>query len=346
MLIIRPITENDREGLTELAKQTGTGFTSMQDCPRRIEDMIASGCAAFESGEPLEDGYYLFVAEDLEQDRLVGTCAIQAGVGLSDPFYSYHLDTTVHASRELNVYSKVQTLSLSNFHTGCTEMCTLFLLPEARKGFNGHLLSKSRFLFMGQNQHRFDSTVIAEMRGFSDQEGSSPFWEGLGRHFFNLDFATADKLSMHDKVFIAELMPKNPIYTNLLPSDAQQVIGHTHPHTLPARKLLESEGFRFNHYVDIFDAGPMLEAQVGDIRSVREQRRLTVVVDDTQRLYSSNPLMLSNGKIKNFRALATKHAQIINDSLYLNAYIADTLQLKQGDIAAVAPLFISAIAAE
>ncbi|GAM56063.1 arginine N-succinyltransferase [Vibrio ishigakensis] len=346
MLIVRPITENDREGLAALAKETGTGFTSMQDCPKRIEDMISSGCAAFADGEPLDDGYYLFVAEDLEQNKLVGTCAIAAGVGLSEPFYSYHLDTTVHASRELDVYSKVQTLSLSNFHTGCSEMCTLFLLPEARKNFNGHLLSKSRFLFMGQNQQRFDSTVIAEMRGFSDEEGNSPFWEGLGRHFFNLDFATADKLSMHDKVFIAELMPKNPIYTNLLPESAQEVIGHTHPHTLPARKLLESEGFRFNHYVDIFDAGPMLEAQVGDIRAVREQQTLTVVIDDERKLHTSNPFMLSNGKLKEFRAIATREAEVINGNLHITSKVADVLQLAEGDLAPIAPLFNSSAEAE
>ncbi|MEZ9592865.1 arginine N-succinyltransferase [Vibrio breoganii] len=338
MLLIRPITASDRQGLAELAKQTGTGFTSMQDDPKRIDQMIEDGCAAFESDTPLEDGYYLFVAEDLEQQALVGTCAVQAGVGLQDPFYSYHLDTTVHASRELDVYSKVQTLSLSNFHTGCTELCTLFLLPESRKGYNGHLLSKSRFLFMGQNQERFDSTVIAEMRGFSDEEGSSPFWEGLGRHFFNLDFAIADKLSMHDKVFIAELMPKNPIYTNLLPEEAQEVIGHTHPHTLPARKLLESEGFRFNHYVDIFDAGPMLESQVRDIRAVREQRLATVkVAEDITP--SEIPYLVSNGKVKHFRALATKAIQFDGNTIIMDTKLADTLQLKEGDSVPFVPLF-------
>ncbi|WP_261875040.1 arginine N-succinyltransferase [Vibrio rarus] len=338
MLLIRPITAQDRQGLAELAKQTGTGFTSMQDDPIRIEKMIEEGCRAFDSDATLTDGYYLFVAEDLQQQKLVGTCAVQAGVGLQDPFYSYHLDTTVHSSRELDVYNKVQTLSLSNFHTGCTELCTLFLLPDSRKGYNGHLLSKSRFLFMGQNQQRFDPTVIAEMRGFSDEEGSSPFWEGLGRHFFNLDFAIADKLSMHDKVFIAELMPKNPIYTNLLPETAQEVIGHTHPHTLPARKLLESEGFRFNHYVDIFDAGPMLESQVQDIRAVREQN--TAVVSIATNVSASDTVYLvSNGQVKHFRALATKAVHIEGDNIIMDSALADTLQLKAGDRAPFVPLF-------
>lgn len=339
MLLIRPITENDRPELTRLARQTGTGFTSMQDDPKRIDQMIESGCRAFSTTPPQPDGYYLFVAEDLELQQLVGTCAIQAGVGLTAPFYSYHLDTTVHASRELDVYNKFHTLSLSNFHTGCTELCSLFLLPESRKNHNGHLLSKSRFLFMGQNQERFDSTVIAEMRGVSDEKGNSPFWEGLGRHFFNLDFTIADKLSMHDKVFIAELMPRNPIYTNLLPEDAQEVIGHTHPHTMPARKLLESEGFRFNHHVDIFDAGPMLEAQLDAIRAVREQTRVRVKISSESISPHVTPYLVGNGKVDHFRAIATRAFNLSGDELTLGADLADTLHLKSGDSVPIVPLF-------
>lgn len=33
------------------------------------------------------------------------------------------------------------------------------------------------------------------MRGFSDQNGHSPFWDSLGYLFFDMDFAAADYLS-------------------------------------------------------------------------------------------------------------------------------------------------------
>ena len=54
-------------------------------------------------------------------------------------------------------------------------------------------------------------------------------------------------------------MPRHPVYMNLLPQDARDAIGAVHADTLPARTMLEQEGFRYEGYVDIFDAGPTVE---------------------------------------------------------------------------------------
>ena len=105
---------------------------------------------------------------------------------------------------------------ISNDHTGCSELCTLFLDPDFRKNQNGKFLSKIRFLFMAAFQDCFKNTLIAEMRGYSDENGRSPFWDALGHHFFDMDFATADYLSgIGQKVFIAELMPRFPVYMRI-----------------------------------------------------------------------------------------------------------------------------------
>ncbi|MFN3589050.1 MAG: arginine N-succinyltransferase, partial [Spirosomataceae bacterium] len=49
------------------------------------------------------------------------------------------------------------------------------------------------------------------------------------------DFPTADYLTgIGQKVFIAELMPKYPIYVSLLSKEAQAVIGKVHEKTRPA----------------------------------------------------------------------------------------------------------------
>ena len=56
------------------------------------------------------------------------------------------------------------------------------------------------------------------MRGWQAETGRSPFWDHLGSKFFGLGFDSADHLSaVGDKRFIAELMPKYPIYVDLLP---------------------------------------------------------------------------------------------------------------------------------
>ena len=106
-------------------------------------------------------------------------------------------------------------------------------------------------------------------------EGVSPFWEAVGRHFFRMDFAEADKLSATtDNQFILDLMPQHPIYVDLLPEEARAVIGQCHRDGEGARRLLEWEGFRSRNVVDIFDGGPLMSAPRDAIRTVREAHRL------------------------------------------------------------------------
>src|SRR5206468_2055152 len=90
---------------------------------------------------------------------------------------------------------------------------------------------------------------------------------------FDLDFAEADRLSVANKKFIAELMPDHPIYIPLLPRVAQEVIGKPHKESERAVVNLETEGFKYNNSVDIFDAGPVLSCPRDQIRTVRQSRR-------------------------------------------------------------------------
>jgi len=113
------------------------------------------------------------------------------------------------------------------------------------------------------------------MRGYLSADGTSPFWESVGRHFFHMDFQEADdRCGMGDRQFIELLVPRLPLYTHLLGREAREAIGKTHPETVPARRLLEQEGLNFDGFIDIFDAGPVLQANVRDLRAVRESRML------------------------------------------------------------------------
>ena len=162
--------------------------------------------------QPGEEGY-LFVMEDTAAGEIVGVSGIEGAVGLSNAFYHYHLGKVVHHSARHNVYNALQTLTLCNDYTGVSELCTLFLREPYRKGRNGRVLSKYRLLFMAQFRERFAKQVIAEMRGISDEDGRSPFWAWLEKHFFTMDFPSADYLTgIGEKTFIAELMPRFPIY--------------------------------------------------------------------------------------------------------------------------------------
>lgn len=304
MLIVRPIRESDYDALYEISKESGIGFTSLPVNEKLLRKKISDARIAFASN-PTAHGLqsYLFVMEDTDTGEVVGTSGIEASVGLNDAFYHYHVSKVVHSSRELGVHNMVDILTLGNDYTGISEICTLFLREKARKGLAGRLLSKFRFLFMAQHPHRFSDTVFAEMRGVSDERGKSPFWEWLEKHFFSVDFPTADYLTgIGNKVFIAELMPKYPIYVNLLSKEAQASIGKVHEKTKPALRLLQQEGFKSRGYVDIFDAGPTIEADVANITTIRNSKIRKVLIRPSLSEDNARQYFVINNKIADFRA--------------------------------------------
>lgn len=333
MNILRPIKKSDYASLHEIAVESGIGFTSLPVNEELLKSKILSAERSFSEHVDIPGKQsYLFVMEDGESGEVVGTSGIEATVGLDDAFYHYHLGQVVHASRELKVHNAVDILTLCNDYTGVSEICTLFLRESARKGSNGRLLSKFRFLFMIEHQQRFAETVIAEMRGVSDESGASPFWKWLEEHFFSMDFPTADYLTgIGNKVFIAELMPKYPIYVNLLSPEAQNVIGKVHEKTKPALQLLEQEGFSCRGYVDIFDGGPTVEANLQHIRTAQASRKLPVQVNSSKAAEGELCFVI-NTQIADFRGVATE-VSVDHDGqiAFISAQAAEALNLADGE---------------
>lgn len=331
MMLIRPIRANDYPALYQMAVESGHGFTSLPVNEELLLRKISRSEASFAKAvtSPGDEGY-LFILEDSSTGQICGTSALEAAVGLDDAFYHYHLGKVVHSSRSLAVYKTVDILTLCNDYTGVSELCTLFLRPPFRQKHNGRLLSKMRFLFLAEFQSRFADKVIAELRGVSDSQGNSPFWQWLQEHFFSLDFPTADYLTgIGQKEFIAELMPKYPIYVSLLSKAAQQVIGQVHEQTRPAMALLQSEGFACRGYVDIFDAGPTVEARVDQIRTVRDSTRYQVKVGQVQ---AGEPCLISNTELSGFRACWAELTLPGNDKpIIIPPTLAGALNVSDGD---------------
>ena len=331
MIIIRPIQQQDYDALYRIAEESGHGFTSLPVNEALLKKRISHAECSFskEVTQPGNEGY-LFVMEDTKTGKVVGTSGIEAAVGLEDAFYHYHLGKVVHSSRELNIYNTVETLSLCNDYTGASEICTLFLSESHRKDNNGRFLSRMRFLFMAEHTERFAKTIIAEMRGVSDENGRSPFWDWLEEHFFSMDFPTVDYLTgIGNKAFIAELMPKYPIYVNLLSKAAQQVINNVHPKTIPALKLLEVEGFSRRGYVDIFDGGPTVEAHIDSIKTIIQSSKCQVIIGEVN---NENNFIICNTKIKKFLAVqASLSLRETAKQAVISQETANALQVKQGD---------------
>jgi len=218
MLVVRAINANDLDALYGLASQVGTGMTTLKPDMKMLGDRLAIACASFAETIPPEKRDYMFVMEDTDTGRLAGVCAIKGAVGLDEPFYNYRIGTLVHSSRELDVFTRMETLYLSNDLTGSTELCSLFLHPDYRSGNNGKLLSKSRFLFIAQFPQLFTEKLIAEMRGYQAPDGSSPFYEGLGRHFFKMDLHHVDDLTSLGKKIVHRRTDAAPAHVRGLPA--------------------------------------------------------------------------------------------------------------------------------
>jgi len=340
MIIIRPIKACDYEALNQIAIDSGHGFTSLPANEELLRNKIKRSEISFQSDaiKPGDQGY-LFVMEDTETNEVIGTSGIEAAVGLDSPFYHYHLGKVVHSSSELKVHNTVETLTLCNDNTGVSEICTLFLKQKARVNSNGRFLSRFRFLFIAEHEQRFSDKIIAEMRGVSDAKGRSPFWAWLEENFFSIDFPTADYLTgTGNKVFIAELMPKHPIYVSLLSKEAQAVINQVHKETEPAIRLLESEGFCRSDYVDIFDGGPTIVAQKQHIKTIKQSRRLQVkILDDSTTTDEDSSSMqqkyiMCNSKVQDFRAIQAPLTICDNDRYaIIPKSLADALLVNDDD---------------
>ncbi|EIZ0689515.1 arginine N-succinyltransferase [Vibrio parahaemolyticus] len=338
MLVVRPIAMSDYDALHTCAVESGHGFTSLPVNEELLTNRIKHSEYSFgkpDVTEPGDEGY-LMVGFDSESGEVAGTTGIEASIGWDVPFYSYHISKVVHSSPKLGVNNVVKLLTFGNNYTGNSEICTLFLREKYRQGLNGRLMSKCRFLMMAEHPERFSKTIFAEMRGVSDANGNSPFWQWLQEHFFSIDFTLADYLTgIGKKGFIADLMPKLPIYINLLSPEAQAVIGQVHDNTRPALKLLEREGFTNRGYVDIFDGGPTVECDLRNIESVRHSFRAQVKISAHT---STQDFLMCNSSFENFRAAAAKAAyDAETQSVVLAPELADALLVEEGDFVRLLP---------
>lgn len=274
MFVLRPVKEGDLEGVYKLALKTGGGLTTLPPYKEKLYEKIRESVKNFHflPSKPSGETYF-FVLEDTESKRIIGTSAVYSKVGGFQPFWTYEIKKVQKISKLLNVNKEVKYLQVKMEHNGPSEVGTLFLDPDFRNGSNGRLLSLSRFVFVAEYRQLFEESIVAELRGRIDPQGESVFWDCLGAHFFNVPFEKADLMVNEDKSFIDELMPKHPIYISLLPKEAQVVIGMVHDDSRPAMRLLEQEGFKQIDEVDIFEAGPIVEAKLDDIRTINESVR-------------------------------------------------------------------------
>ena len=301
---VRPARNEDFQAIYEMAKLTGGGFTNLPADKATLVDKLMRSADAFARDTEAPGGdLFVFVLENVATGDVRGTCQIFSAVGQNPdhPFYSYRIRESVQTSVELERTFRTEVLTLCTDFNGCSEVGGLFLHPEARAGRLGVLLARSRYLFIRRHRARFADRVVAELRGVIEETGRSAFWDAIAGRFFGMTFAEADAFNgAHGTRFIADLMPKTPIYTAMLSADALDVMRRPHPTGAVAMRMLEEEGFTGGDYVDIFDGGPTMYAPTDEIRSIRESRELLLAgVEDEVK---GPCMLLAGGALAGFRA--------------------------------------------
>ena len=331
MLIVRPAKSDDLKDILRLAKLAGPGFTSLAVGEAVLTERLKKSVKSFNGKSEISpDHIYLLILEN--EGHVVGLSAVKAQVGMRDPFFNFRILNVAQKSKIADKRFDMDVLVLVNDYTGATEVSSLFVMENQRGTGAGRLISQARYMLMAADPARFAPRVISELRGHVDDDGVSPFWDAIGRKFFDMDFGEADHISAEqDNQFILDLMPKYPIYADLLPDEAREVIGKTHPDGIGARRYLEGEGFRYDGMIDIFDGGPSVSAPLDDIRTIRHSRLVTlngIAVD------GELDALVSRDDIKNFACIRTK-VSFYGETVNINLSALEALGLETGDTARV-----------
>ena len=329
-LRVRAARGEDFGAIYEMAKLTGGGFTNLPPDRATLVAKLARSEQSFAREEDVQAGdLYVFVLEDPEAGEIRGTCQIFGQVGVVQPFYSYHLSTLTQSSPELGKTFRNQLLTLTTDLEGSSEVGGLFLHPSQRAGGWGSLLARSRYLFIKLHRPRFGDRTLAELRGVMDDSGNAPFWDALAGKFFEMTFPEADDFNaIHGTKFIADLMPRTPIYVALLAEAAKSIIGQPHPSGRAAFRMLEDEGFNYDRYVDIFDGGPTVTVQTDRIRTVRESVFETVCEIGNG---GRTKALAATGRLKDFRACCASIKRLPKKGICIDPKAADLLGVRIGD---------------
>jgi arginine N-succinyltransferase len=247
---------NDRQAIRDILDTSHRSFTGEIKDPKRRE--------------------YVFVLRDVAAQRVIGTSMIIAQLGRRDaPYIYFDVLEEEKYSASLDKHFAHTVLRIGYSYNGPTEIGGLILLPEYRRVPErlGQSLSYIRFLYIATHRTLFRDEVLAELLPPLESDGTSYLWEALGRHFTDMSYAEADRLSKKNKEFIKQLFPEGVVYASVLSAQAREVIGKVGAQTRGVEKLLRRIGFRYAHRVDPFDGGPHFTAMTDEITLVQATRR-------------------------------------------------------------------------
>ena len=331
MLLVRPVEKTDIAALVALAGGAIAGVHTLPTTRTAIADAVEHSIASFAAEVKVPaDETYTFVLEDSRSGALFGTAALAATAGSNGTFFAFRNDVMQQVSRDLGIRHSVHALTLCSGLTSHSQLSSFYVAGTDPAG--AALLSRARLLFAAVAPQRFGERFFAALAGVTDTTGASPFWEALGRKFFQIDFHEAERLidGGRNPSLIIELMPHYPVSVPLMPAAAQAAMGQVHAEGELALQILTDEGFEADEFIDIFDGGPILQAHKHALRAFTGSRQRRVMGCGGRA--ASATYLVSNVCPQQFRAvLCAAPAIDASDSIALSAEARRSLQVAPGD---------------
>lgn len=325
-LIVRPAAHADVDGLLALARIGGSGLTNLPTDRAVLSERVAASDATIAS----HGGGRAVILVLAQGDEVRGCGMVFPRVGEEWPFYSYRISRNTQRSAVTGGRISYDTLTLTNDFDGASEVGGLLVDPSVRRQAAGRLIARSRYLFIAQHRDWFGDRIVAELRGIQ-VDGRSPFWDAVGSRFYGMSFEEADRLNgVAGNQMIADLGPRGPIHVNLLSDEARAAIGQPHEDGRKARDLLLAEGFREEGYVDIFDAGPTLSAEIDQLAIVQLSRSDPIGEIRAVAGESAVDSLIAAGTGTAFRVVRG-HVQRTRSGVAIEPVVADALMLTIGN---------------
>ncbi len=313
MDIFRLARSSDIDAILKISSEAGTGLSTVPKTLKGVEKYVAN-TEAFIAGDDNANSV-LFVLE--VDGKVVGISGIIVRVDAVCPFWSFEHKKVKPKRAGSASKTEHEILQLSGNFRGYSELGTLLLSEKARGKGLGKLLSLGRLAFINSHRSAFSTKLMADIRGWYDKQGVSPFWTGLSSKFLDVSFEEAESLLSRDKEFLSNFIPPEPIYLQLLEKQVRACIGRANDHSLGALKLLGSAGFSVTNFCNVLDGGPALECNVRDTL-IAKTESIARSFSDT---LSSDRALHYSGKGYDFRAVianADMENGVISDRLKFN----------------------------
>jgi arginine N-succinyltransferase len=291
---------------------------------------------------------FVFAMEETASASVVGTSQLISRMGgPGDPNYSMKLSERRFFSKTLNFGTTHTVARLYADESGPTEVGGLVLQASLRGQTHsnrktptaarpGRFLSWVRFHFMGVFRETFPDRVVAEMAPPVSPDGDNLFWDHIGRKFVPVKYAEADRFCQYNRAFIEELLPKDDIYLTLLPLEVLNMVAQVSAETIPARRMLEKQGFKYKGFIDPFDGGPHLEADTDQIPLVRDTKRATIGAAIAPAKCDTRGIVSVTTAEGEFRAIETEFA-VSGETLRLTKEALSALHADDAAVAGFTP---------